>query len=204
MTATPEQLQQQVASIDRDLAQVETDYAQLIEKLAAGDRTVLAKTEALELRRSVLVRNKAATICAAGVLAKQLEAEAAAAAAAELRKQILAAKALATEIADIHTALDTQLTALRQALETRATLLRQLGNSPGIDNSAWLAKLIGKQVANRAFAAAGLHAFVNIETPAPGSFAGFSASNTVLLAIGKDVVADETDNGTARRRLNGE
>jgi hypothetical protein len=206
MSATPEQLRQAVAAIDTDLAQVESDYQALVEKLASGDKHALAKADQLDQRRSVLIRNKAMSIAACGLLQQQLEAEQAAAAEAEKRKQRIAAGQIADQVASLHVDLDRQLLALREQLERRAVLLRQLANS-GEGNSAWLNKLLTKPAATRAACAAGLHKFIALETVATPSFTSFTSANAVLLAIGRDDQAGEADNGDngiARRRLNGE
>jgi hypothetical protein len=187
-----QQHQQQIAELDQSIVDLDNDYGRLVEdRLVFGDQTVTPELDALIAKRGALVASRAN---AASAVAESQEQQ------AEKRKQILAAKQIADQVAEVHVDLDRKLIELRQLLERRAVLLRALANS-GEGNSAWIGKLVGKQAANRAFAAAGLHAHASLETPAPGSFAGFASSNSVLLEIGSSLHGE--DPPPRRARING-
>jgi hypothetical protein len=199
MSVTQAQLQEQIAALDRDLAAINADYAALVAKLAMGDKNALRQADALDQKRTVLIRSKAMNLAAGGLLEQRRVEEESEAQQAENRKRILEAREIASQIAALHTGLDSKLVELRQALETRVALLRVLA-STGQCDATFLNKLLCKPAATRSFCFARLHDHVAMEVPASSSFAPLSSSNTVLLAIGKDVAAEP---GVTRRPLNG-
>jgi hypothetical protein len=203
VTATQEQLQQQVAALDRDLAEVENDYAQLVEKLAQGDKSALRLADQLDVKRNALVRSKATTLAASAVLAKQLEAEQQEQQRQSDRRKLLEARTLADQIASAQTDLDRQLLLLSEGFAKRANLLRALA-STGLCDGTFIHKALCKPAATRAACYARIHDHVALEVPASSSFTPLSSTNKILLAVGKDVVEESEQpsaNGIVRRRL---
>jgi hypothetical protein len=208
MTATHEaklsELQNRVVAIDADLKALDDEYIGLASRFDSGNKHLLQQAEQLEQRRTALVRDKALTLAAAGVLAKQQEAEQQQAQQAEQRKQLLEAKQLGDQVASLHVDLDRMLVGLREAFAKRANLLRALAGT-GQCNADWINKLLGKASPTRACCHARLHDVIAMEVPSSSSFVPLASSNPILLAIGKDVEEQaEQANNVPRRRLNGE
>jgi hypothetical protein len=141
--ATTEQLQQQVAAIDADLARLDDDYNALISKLASGDRTVIARADALEQKRNALFRSKAMNIAACGVLQQEQEKERQQAEAAAKREQLREARRLADAVMAANTAIDQPLVELRERFTARSNALRALASTGQCDQT-FVNKLLGK------------------------------------------------------------
>jgi hypothetical protein len=194
MTATPEQLREAVRAIDLDLAQVEADYEALIEKLAGGDKNAMRAADQLDHRRSILIRNKAMSIAAAGVLIRQQEADQAA--EAEARKLRIEARSRAGDVTELNSKIDTVLQTLASLIGERNRAIKALIDT-GEGSADWLNKQLLKAPLTRACCQFGLHRHIDISPCAATSNAPLSSANRVLGSIG---IADETPK---RVKLNG-
>jgi hypothetical protein len=198
MSATQEQLQEQVAALDRDIAQVDTDYQELVGKLASGDKNALAKADQLDQKRSVLLRSKAMNIAACGLLEQQRQQEQEEQQRESDRRKRTEAKQIADQIMAANVEIDRMLVVLREQFEARANALRALGNT-GIVDQAFANKLMAKGPLTAAAQNAGLHRFVDIVTVATASVRALATSNSILINVGRDV--EEPSNNVPRRRL---
>jgi hypothetical protein len=196
MTATPEQLRDAVRAIDLDLAQVESDYESLIERLAAGDKNAIRQADALDQKRTVLIRSKAMNLAAAGVLIRQQEAEQSAKAEAEVRRLKIEARKKAEAVCALNQSVDDALAALASLIGERNRAIKALIDS-GEGNPDWLGKQLLKAPLTRACCHFGLHRSIDISPCAPTSNAPLSSANKVIGSIG---LAGDTP---PRRRING-
>jgi septal ring factor EnvC (AmiA/AmiB activator) len=178
------QLQSRIAAIDTEIGQIDNAFTELAASFSGIDgKETMRQCSELETRLSALRREKALVIAAQGhVTREQLHAKERQ--AEDDRRAVRAdAKRIADALATLHAEIDDALVALRQLLERRMALLREL-QATGIADSV-VVKLQGKGPVNRALAAAGLHRFIDISTPAPGSFLPLRNAHPLLSGIGK-------------------
>jgi hypothetical protein len=187
-----QELHRKVAEIDEALSVLESE-ANSIAATYNGDKETLKAAARLDEKRSWLRRERALAVKAGEIVLQQAKADAVAAEVEERRATLAKARTIADGLQTLHAEIDDQLLLLRQALERRANLLRELAMTETA--TPIVVKLQQKQVVDRAAAAAGLHRFLTLSTPAPGSFVQLRKAAQILVGVGREATPVPTNGG---------
>jgi hypothetical protein len=178
------ELDRRINQIDGDIERLNEQYQLVASEFDGADaQSSMQKAASIEVAIGNLQREKTL------MLAATQQTEAAIQHDEQVRQQderhaVRAdAKRIADAVATLHAEIDDALVQLRQMLERRMALLRELQNTGVAD--AVVVKLMQKGPVNRALAAAGLHRFVDISTPSPGSFLPLRNAHPILAGVGR-------------------
>jgi hypothetical protein len=202
------ELAQRAAEIDVEVAALDDAYASVAGQFETGNAAALKQAEQIEHKVSALKREKALAQAAQARIEQSQKQELIEAEQQAIRQRLVEARKHADAAMILNTRIDEALRALADLFGQRSNALHALANT-GAVNSVTINKLTNKSAATRAACAARLHAFISLETCAPGSMQPLSVANNVLqigraaAAIPDDAPNEEHDGTDAipRRRL---
>jgi hypothetical protein len=194
--STLHELRSRSAEIDLAIANLDREFAQLASKFDLGDKHALQQADGIEQRIGQLRREKLIIAGREQRLAQEQEDEQTQAAQAEHQARLVQAKQLADSIMALHVEIDRMLVLVREKLAQRAGALQALQRTD-LDQVALANRLSHRAVVTRAFCAAGLHKFAELQTVAPNSMVPLASANTVLLGVGRSAAPPPAQNGNA-------
>jgi hypothetical protein len=198
-----QELNRRVSEIDEALGILDSEYNSIAANFSSADRETLRQAERLEQKVSWLKRERDLAVKATEQVQQQAKDETAAAEAGQRRATQTKAREICDALATLNVEIDDMLLLLRQALERRANCLRELAMTETA--TPIVVKLQQKQVVDRAAAFAGLHRFLTLSTPAPGSFVQLRNANQILVGVGREAAPVLINGGgtaePARKRL---
>jgi hypothetical protein len=177
------ELNKRISEIDGAISQLDDAYAGVAAQFNAEDKETLRQAEQIEQKVAWLRRERALAVAAGNRVLEDAKAEAIQREQDDRCAVLASARKIADAVATLHAEIDDALVQLRQMLERRMALLRELQNTGVAD--AVVVKLMQKGPVNRALAAAGLHRFVDISTPSPGSFLPLRNAHPILAGVGR-------------------
>jgi hypothetical protein len=200
MTSTHEsrlsELQQRVAAIDAEVALLDDRYSSVANDFESGNQQALKRAEQIEEKITALRREKALALAAQVRIAEQQKQEQAAVEQRERQQREAEAGKLANAICSLHNDIDRALAHVRELFEQRHSLLHQLGNT-GVVDAGVINRLATKSGPTRAFCAAQLHRFAEMQTPATNSMLPLGSANSILNGIGRAAAPAENTTVTS-------
>jgi hypothetical protein len=199
------ELTHRCAAIDAEVAALDDAYASVAGQFETGNAAALKQAEQIEHKVSALKREKALAQAAQARIEQSQKQELIEAEQEANRQRLVEARKHADSAMILNTRCDEAMRALAELLAQRANALHALASTSAV-SSMVINKLLAKAGPTRAACAARLHAFISLETCAPGSMQPLSSANTVL-TIGREAAAETSEpaapngGGFERRRL---
>jgi hypothetical protein len=191
------ELTHRIAAIDAEVLALDDTYASVAGQFETGNNAhALKQAEQIEHKVSALKRERLLAQAAQARIEQSQKQELIEAEQEANRQRLVEARKHADAASTLNVRCDEAMRALADLFAQRANALHALANT-GAVNSTTITKLLGKSAPTRAACAARLHAFIALETCAPGSMQPLSSSNAVL-QVGRAAAAETSEpNGDA-------